>query len=71
MLANHYQEVIIVDPDNDVLTERAKATLPKTPKDYAGFAEAGKQPRTRVMQSRMLHGTQGQYTRHYLLFQSF
>lgn len=59
VLADHYDEVVVVDPDNDLLTQRAKTSLPKEPRENAGDVEAGRQPRTRVMQARMLHGSQG------------
>lgn len=72
VLADHFNEVVIIDPDNDLLTARAKASLPSAPGMGKVDTEAGRQPRTRVMQARAIHGTQSeQLSRRPYVFPSY
>lgn len=56
--ADHFEDVLVLDPDNDGLVERALAAVPQGI-DGNADSRMGSAPRARVMQNRMIHATQG------------
>lgn len=55
--AGHFEEVVIIDPDNDELVPRARASLG----DGRSDPDLAHYPRPRVHQTRVLHATQSEW----------
>lgn len=55
----HFEDVLVIDPDNDVLVERAQKSMPVEP---YGEVDKGisQHPRPRIMQTRIIHASQGE-----------
>lgn len=58
--SDHFTDVLVLDPDNDALVESALASVPARPSELVeADINMGRHERTRVMQNRMIHATQG------------
>lgn len=56
--SSHFDDVLIIDPDNDVLVARAQASLPPQPGEVVDL-DIGHHTRARVMQTQIIHVNQG------------
>lgn len=56
--SDHFEDVVIIDPDNDQLTASATQLLPTSVEGKAD-PELGHHTRSRVMQAHVIHATQG------------
>lgn len=57
--SGHFEDVLILDPDNELLTDRAQKSLPDTPLGGPADKNVSQLPRARVMQTKIIHASQG------------